>query len=53
MGLLRLVPEIQHHILSMPRTLECPTISERVLRSITMVDDPQQQLHAFADIVSK
>ncbi len=38
---------------AMPRTVGCPTISERVLRSITMVDDPQQQLHAFADIVSK
>ena len=53
LGLLRLAPEIQHHILSMPRTVGCPTISERVLRSITMVADPQQQLHAFAAIVSK
>ena len=53
LGLLRLAPAIQHHILSMPTTVGRPTISERILRSITMVDDPQQQLHAFADIVSK
>ena len=52
LGLLRLAPAIQHHILSMPRTVGCPTITERVLRAITMVDDPQQQLQAFADIVS-
>ena len=52
LGLLRLAPAIQHHILAMPTTVGRPTISERVLRSITMVDD-QQQLHAFADILSK
>ena len=51
LGLLRLAPEIQHHILSMPRTMGRPTISERVLRSITMLED-KQQLHAFADILS-
>ena len=53
LGLLRLAPAIQHHILAMPTTVGRPTISERVLRSITMFDDQQQQLHAFADILSK
>ena len=53
LGLLRLAPAIQHHILSMPTTVGRPTISERVLRSLTMVDDLQQQLHTFADILSK
>ena len=53
LGLLRLAPVIQHHILSMPRTVDCPTFRERVLRSITMLEDQQQQLHAFADILSK
>ena len=53
LGLLRLAPEIQHHILSMPRTVGCPTISERVLRSITLFQDRQQQRHAFADILPK
>ena len=53
MGLLRLAPEIQYHILSMPKTVGCSTINERVLRSITMFEDQQQQLQAFADILSK
>ena len=53
LGLLRLAPEIQRHILSMPKTVGCSMISERVLRSITMFDDQQQQLQPFADILSK
>ena len=53
LGLLRLAPEIQNHILSMPGTVGRPTISERVFRSIMMLDDQQQQLHAFADILPK
>ena len=53
LGLFRLAPEIPHHILSTPKTVGYPTISERVLRSITMVADPQQPLHAVAAIVSK
>ena len=39
LGLLRHAPAIQHHILSMPRTVGCPTFSERVLRAITMAED--------------
>ena len=52
LGLLRLAPAIQHHILSMSTTVGGPTITERVLRAITTVDDPQQQVQAFADILS-
>ncbi len=52
LGMLRLAPEIQQHILSMPKTLGRQTISERALRSITMLDYEHQQLQAFADIVS-
>ena len=39
LGMLRLAPEIQQHILSMPKTAGRPTISERTLRSITMLED--------------
>ena len=39
LGLLRLAPAIQHHILLMPRTVGCPKFSERVVRAITMVED--------------
>ena len=53
MGMLRLAPEIQQHILAMPETVGRPAISERALRSITMFDDEHQQLQAFADILSK
>ena len=53
LGLLRLAPEIQHHILSMPSTVGCPTITERVLRPITLFDDHQQQLQDFTEILSK
>ncbi len=52
LGMLRLAPEIQQHILSMPKTVGRPTISERALRSITLLDDEHQQLQAFADILS-
>ena len=52
LGMLRLAPEIQQHILSMPKTVGRATISERALRSITMLDDEHQQLQAFADILS-
>ena len=38
LGMLRLAPEIQQHILSMPKTVGRQTISERALRSITMLD---------------
>ena len=53
LGLLRLASEIQHHILSMPKTVGCPTISKRALRSITMFENQQQQLQTFADILPK
>ena len=53
MGMLRLAPDIQEHILSMPETVGRPAITERALRSITMFEDEHQQLQAFADILSK
>lgn len=35
MGLLRLAPEIQKYILSMPKTAHRPPVTERALRPIT------------------
>jgi hypothetical protein len=52
MGLLRLAPEIQEHILALRETVGRPAISERALRSITTFDDEHQQLQAFAEILS-
>ncbi len=47
MGMLRLAPEIQQHILSMPDTVRQPAISERALRPIAQIEDPKQQLAEF------
>ena len=53
MGMLRLAPEIEQHILSMPETIRRPAITERAPRSITMFDDKHHQLQALAHISSK
>ena len=37
MGMLRLAPEIQEYILSMPDTVHRPAISERALRPIAQL----------------
>ena len=47
MGMLRLAPEIQNCILSLPHTDSRPAISERALRSITQIEDPERQLAEF------
>jgi hypothetical protein len=44
MAMLRLAPEIREHILAMPESVGRPTMSERALRPITQIEDPQQQL---------
>ena len=48
-GMLRLAPEIQEHILSMPEMIGRPAISERALRSITMLDGEHQQDETTSD----
>jgi len=47
MGLLRLAPEIQKQILSMPDTVQRPSISERRLRPIGTISDYCNQLREF------
>jgi hypothetical protein len=44
MALLRLAPEIQKHILSMPEPVRRPAITERALRPIAQPQDPKVQL---------
>ena len=51
MGLLRLSPEIQQHILSMPETPNRPTVTERALRPIAQVPVPTDQSHAFRQLL--
>ncbi len=47
MGMLRLAPEIQEHILSLPSTICRSSISERALRHIAQNEDSKQQLAEF------
>jgi hypothetical protein len=47
MGMLRLAPEIQEHVLSLPDVVRRPAISERALRPIAQIDSPTDQLKAF------
>jgi len=47
MGMLRLAPEIQGHVLSMPDAVCRPAITERALRPIAQRDDCTEQHAAF------
>jgi len=47
MGLLRLAPEIQQHILSMPDVVCRPAITERALRPIAQMEDLADQKAKF------
>ncbi len=51
MGLLRLAPEIQQHILSMPDTARRPAVAERALRPIASLDDSGRQRQAFDSLL--
>jgi hypothetical protein len=42
MGMLRLAPEIQQHVLSFPDMARRPAITERALRPIAQLDGPRQ-----------
>ena len=53
MGLLRLAPEIQQHILSMPSMVQRPSITERALRRVTRLEQPGAQLQAFQQLVGQ
>jgi hypothetical protein len=53
MGLLRLAPEIQQHILSVPNVVRRPAITERVLRSIAQLEDHCQQQRLFQTFMAR
>jgi hypothetical protein len=52
MGLLRLAPEIQQHILSMSDAVRRPAITERALRPITQLDVCAQQIQQFETLLA-
>jgi hypothetical protein len=47
MSLLLLAPEIQQHILNIPKSHNRPIITERALRRITQIDNTKDQSRAF------
>jgi hypothetical protein len=50
MSLLQLSPKIQPRILEMPKSVRRPNITERALRPITLIENPQEQLEAFQQL---
>jgi len=48
MGLLRLAPEIQQQVLSLPDMVRRPAITERALRPIAQLENLQEQHKAFS-----
>jgi len=53
MGLLRLAPEIQEHVLSLPDMVRRPVITERALRPIAQIENPKNQMAEFQELVAQ
>ncbi len=53
MGLLRLTPEIQQHVLSLPDMGRRPAITERALRPIAQMEDVDDQKTRFHELLQQ
>jgi len=53
MGLLRLAPEIQQHIPSMPDMARRPAITERALRPIAQLEGVTEQKARFEELIER
>jgi hypothetical protein len=51
MGMLKLPPEIQERILSLPDTLNRPSVTERMLRPIRAITNSRDQVREFQQIL--
>lgn len=51
MGLLRLAPEIQEHVLSLPDMVRRSAITEPALRTITLLENHSVQQAAFSKLL--
>lgn len=51
--MLRLAPEIQEHVLSLPNIVRRPAITERALRPIAQTADYRQQVSLFERLASQ
>jgi hypothetical protein len=52
MGLLRLAPEIQEHVLSLPDVIRRPAITERALKPIAQLPQERDQVRAFQQLLT-
>jgi len=52
MGMLRLAPEIQQQVLSLPDIVRRPAITERALRPIAQIENHEQQVASFHSFIS-
>ncbi len=50
--MLRLAPEIQEHILSLPDMVRRPAISERALRPIAQIESARRQVDEFQKLLT-
>jgi hypothetical protein len=53
MGMLRLAPEIQQHVLSLPDMVHRPAITERALRPISQLENVADQKAKFQELVAQ
>ena len=53
MGLLRLAPQIQQRVLSLPDMIRRPTITERTLRPITQLENVTDQKAEFEGLIEQ
>ena len=51
LGLLRLAPEIQEHILGMQESAHRPTVTERAVRHLVKVENIDRQISEFARLI--
>lgn len=51
MAMLRLAPEIREQVLSMPRVVGRPAISERALRPVSKLVEPRDQMRRFRKLL--
>ena len=52
MSMLRLAPEIQEHILAMSDVVRRPTVTERMLRPLRMVEDQHDQIREYQQFLA-
>jgi hypothetical protein len=53
MGLLRLAPEIQQHLLALPDMVRRPAVTERALRPIAQLEKATNQKAKFHELVAR